>query len=225
MASSLSVGLWADVLTIPQRKAVVLYETANHPPSCPYSAECVEGLFCELRVDRILRRSPYPTSEGLVGVDHRVSRFGARGLRIGPHGLNTASTKAMSSRVGETSGGKIRLPTASEAGSPTANLRPCSAFSITSGRNPRGTSPTSTTFSASLSTTHQYLMRPHLVPRPSTTPLARHTRPVAMSGQTANNSSARKQSALVCSSPRRAVKTRTPMTTSMPIQAPAEAMC
>jgi hypothetical protein len=39
-------------------------------------------------------------------------------LRIQPHGLNTASTNAMSRAVGETIGGKIKSPTASEADSP-----------------------------------------------------------------------------------------------------------
>ena len=111
-------------------------------------------------------------------------------MRIRPHGLNTASTNAMSRAVGETIGGKIKSPTASEADSPAANRRPCSAASITPGRNATKTSVVSIMFSASLMATYQYRTRPHLVPMPKTKPLARQNNPAAKSGQTANNSSA-----------------------------------
>src|SRR5215212_9312744 len=132
----------------------------------------------------------------------------------------------MSRAVGETIGGKIRLPTASEAGSPAANCRPCSAALLTSGRNATRTSAVSTMFSTSLMATHQYLTRPYLVPSPRTAPLARQTRPVVSSGQTANSLSARKQSALVLSSSAsRAVKMTTAMTTSIPIHTPADTIC
>jgi hypothetical protein len=53
---------------------------------------------------------------------HRASRCIAEPLRIRPHGLNTASTIAMSRAVGETIGGKIRLPTASEVASPPLGM-------------------------------------------------------------------------------------------------------
>src|SRR5215208_1613389 len=127
----------------------------------------------------------------LVGASHSASRYVAVRLRIRPHGLNTANTTAMSRAVGETIGGKIRLPTTSEAGSPAANRQPCSAALLTSGRNAIGTSAVSTMFSISLMATHQYRTRPYLVPSPRTTPLARQTRPAVSSGQTANSSSAR----------------------------------
>ncbi len=106
----------------------------------------------------------------------------------------------MSRAVGETIGGKFRLPTTSEAGSPAANRQPYSAALLTSGRNAIRTSAVSTMFNISLIATHQYRTRPYLVPSPRTTPLARQTRPAVSSGQTANSSSARKQSALVLSS-------------------------
>jgi hypothetical protein len=73
-----------------------------------------------------------------VGEIHAAQRSSTRVvgcLRIRPHGLNTASTNAMSRTVGETIGRKIRSPTASEADSPAANRLPCSAASITPGRN------------------------------------------------------------------------------------------
>src|SRR5215218_8604113 len=162
----------------------------------------------------------------LVCASHRPSCWVAGRLRIRPHGLNTANTAARSRAVGETIGGKIRLPTTSEAGSPAANRQPCSAALLTSGRNAIGTSAVSTMFSTSLIATHQYRTRPYLVPSPRTTPLARQTRPAVSSGQTAKSSSAWKQSALVLSSSAsRARKITTAMTTSIPIHTPADTMC
>jgi hypothetical protein len=39
----------------------LLRQKATDDPYCPYSPECVEGVFCELRVDGGLRSSPIDT--------------------------------------------------------------------------------------------------------------------------------------------------------------------
>src|SRR5919202_6397323 len=120
-------------------------------------------------------KTPPEVVDLLVGASHRASCCVARRLRIRPHGLNTANTTAMSRAVGETIGGKIRLPTTSDAGSPAANRQPCSAALLTSGLNAIRTSALSTMFRTSLMATHQYRTTPYLVPRPRTTPLAKQT--------------------------------------------------
>jgi hypothetical protein len=46
------------------------------PPTCPYSPECVEGEFCELRLVRMLRSSPYSTMFGFPRLRALVAEHG-----------------------------------------------------------------------------------------------------------------------------------------------------
>lgn len=70
---------------------------------------------------QLVHQVPEVIGRGHPGVHPRP------GPRIRPQGLNTARTIATSSAVGDTIGGKIRLPTPSAPGRPASNWRACSA--------------------------------------------------------------------------------------------------
>ena len=70
---------------------------------------------------QLVHHVPEVIGRGRPGVHRRP------GPRIRPQGLNTARTIATSSAVGDTIGGKIRLPTPSAPGRPASNWRACSA--------------------------------------------------------------------------------------------------